>query len=192
LVSEAATFPGELPEGATFDNEPPAGPRHLDGVGLRRAVGVACEVLGTLIKNGTPPGHSSRRYWCLYDRNAPQAILGTMRIDRYSFGNITIDGTPYTKDVILLGDGVHSPWWRSRGGHVFDADDFALILEATPEVVVMGTGAYGLVRVRKQLVQALQDRGVRVIAKRTPRAVEQYNQLVDEGVDVVGAFHLTC
>ena len=38
-----------------------------------------------------------------------------MRIDRYAFGNIVIDGKAYTKDVIIFPDRVYSPWWRKDG-----------------------------------------------------------------------------
>ena len=35
-----------------------------------------------------------------------------MHIDKYSFGNIRIDGRDYSQDVILLGEEVKGPWWR--------------------------------------------------------------------------------
>ena len=42
-----------------------------------------------------------------------------MRIEKYSFGNIRIDGRDYSQDVILLGNQVKGPWWREAGGHVY-------------------------------------------------------------------------
>ncbi len=35
-----------------------------------------------------------------------------MKISDYSFGNITINGETYTKDVIIYPDRIFSLWWR--------------------------------------------------------------------------------
>ena len=38
-----------------------------------------------------------------------------MKIDKYNFGSITINGKEYTKDVIIFPDRVSAPWWREEG-----------------------------------------------------------------------------
>lgn len=50
-----------------------------------------------------------------------------MTVDGYSFGEISIDGKPYTKDVIIWPDHVKCPWWRAEG-HNLTADDLSEIL----------------------------------------------------------------
>jgi hypothetical protein len=115
-----------------------------------------------------------------------------MRIEGYSFGRIRIDGVGYSKDVILLGGEVISPWWRSAGGHVFAPDDLSAVIEAAPEVVCLGTGAFGRVRVQPETVEAFARSGTEVIQYRTARAVEEFNRLTAEGRDVAAALHLTC
>lgn len=113
-----------------------------------------------------------------------------MRIGSYSFGRIDVDGVVYTQDVIILRERVVSPWWREAGGHVFASLDFADVIAADPEVVVLGTGLFGRVKVLPELLKELS--GSEVVVERTGRAVEAFNRLSDDGRDVVAALHLTC
>lgn len=115
-----------------------------------------------------------------------------MHIDRYSFGRIRVDGSDFDKDVILLGGEVICPWWREAGGHVFAPVDLRRVLEAAPEVVVLGTGRLGLVKVRTQTRHAFEAVGTRVVSGRTGPMVEEFNRLAAAGVDVAAALHLTC
>ena len=47
-----------------------------------------------------------------------------MTVDGYSFGEISIDGKPYTKDITIWPDHVKCPWWRAEG-HNLTADDLS-------------------------------------------------------------------
>jgi len=80
-----------------------------------------------------------------------------MHIDSYSFGSIRIDGRDYSGDVILLGGDVRGSWWREAGGHVYAAEDFAELLAAAPEVVVLGTGYFGRVKVLEETLTGFAD-----------------------------------
>jgi hypothetical protein len=115
-----------------------------------------------------------------------------VKVESFSFGRVTIDGKTYSKDLILLHGNVISPWWRQAGGHLFAVEDLQEVIDAAPDVVVLGTGAYGLVRVKDDLVEAFQDAGTRVVSARTGEAVERLNQLLDQNQDVAAALHLTC
>ena len=115
-----------------------------------------------------------------------------MNIDSFRFCRIQIDGVGYTKDVILVRGEVVSPWWRSAGGHVFTPGDLAVVIEAAPEVVCLGTGALGRVRVEPATLEAFAQRGTEVVQRRTAGAVEAFNRLAAEGRDVAAALHLTC
>jgi hypothetical protein len=115
-----------------------------------------------------------------------------VKIDSYSFGNIRIDGRDYSRDVVLLGDHVISPWWREAGGHVYAVEDFSELLEAAPEVVVLGTGYFGRVKVLDETIKALAKAGSEIVVEKTGGAVEYYNRFAAEGRDVAAALHLTC
>jgi hypothetical protein len=119
--------------------------------------------------------------------------MGRMKlIESFSFGAIVIDGERFKDDVIILRDTVRSPWWRRAGGHVFAVEDLAPVLDEAPECVVLGTGAFGMVRVPAETRQALEARGARVVVEKTPRAVAEYNHLRRLGRDVAACLHLTC
>ncbi len=104
---------------------------------------------------------------------------------------ISSDGLSFCKDLKIIGDDVLENWWRNEGHHV-DAVDIADILTASPEVLVVGTGYAGFMEVSKSLHFALKDRNIKLIAQKTPRAVEIFNELRSRGKRVAGAFHLTC
>lgn len=112
------------------------------------------------------------------------------KIESYQFGRIVIDGKAHHKDVIILPDRVISGWWRKEG-HALHPQDLEAVLEAAPEVLVVGQGASGLMRVTPETEQALHAAGIELIALPTGRAVETYNRLRGERA-VAAALHLTC
>jgi hypothetical protein len=58
--------------------------------------------------------------------------------------------------------------------------------------VVLGTGFFGVVRVREETLEAFRKTGTRIVSDRTGRAVKEFNRLAEEGCDVAAALHLTC
>jgi hypothetical protein len=112
-------------------------------------------------------------------------------IEDYDFGRIVVDGQAYDRDVILIPPRPVIGWWRQTG-HEVCVDDLAAILEAKPEVVVIGTGAYGRVTVLAEAEQALRKAGANVIAEPTDEACKTYNRLLAEGKRVTAGLHLTC
>ena len=111
-------------------------------------------------------------------------------IENYQFGKFSFAGTQYTKDAVILGDTV-TPWWREKGHAVACADIEALVAQR-PEVVVFGTGAFGMMRVSKAALQLLDDSGIHTVVKKTAKAVEEYNRMSEEGKNAAIAMHLTC
>jgi hypothetical protein len=57
---------------------------------------------------------------------------------------------------------------------------------------VIGTGFHGCMAVPEETLALLQAQGIEVRVSPTNEAVAELNRLAGEGVDVVGAFHLTC
>jgi hypothetical protein len=112
-----------------------------------------------------------------------------LRIQKYEFGSIVIDGKTYTSDVIVFPDRVRDRWWRKEG-HRLDVDDLEEVLEFRPEVLVVGTGYSGLMEVPEETLRYLEMKNIEVHVAPTREAVRIFNGL--EGRRVVGAFHLTC
>jgi hypothetical protein len=112
-------------------------------------------------------------------------------IEAYSFGSMTVDGQVYGKDLKILQGQVRAGWWR-REGHRVDVGDVEDIIEAAPQVLVVGMGASGLMRVSEKLRSVLGEKGIDLFAQASGEAARTFNRLVEEGKDVAGAFHLTC
>lgn len=112
-------------------------------------------------------------------------------VEEYRFGYIRIAGREYTRDVIVYPDRVRPNWWRKEG-HSLCLEDIKEVLDYEPEVIVIGTGAYGVMRVPHEVVSALEARGIKVIIAPTGEAVKRFNELLRAGRKVVGCFHLTC
>jgi len=111
-------------------------------------------------------------------------------IEGYSFGQIIIDGKRYTSDVIIYPDRVDSRWWRKEG-HELSPEDIEGILEEKPEILVVGTGNTGFMKVLPETEAYLKQRNIKLIAERTDKACETYNHLC-KSQKVIAALHLTC
>ena len=111
-------------------------------------------------------------------------------IESYEFGRIVIRGKRYATDVIICPDHVEDNWWREEG-HSLSPVDLWAVVQAKPEVLVVGTGRSGLMRVLPETEEYLREQGIRLIAERTTEAVRIYNQLC-QSTSVVAALHLTC
>ncbi len=111
-------------------------------------------------------------------------------ISDYKFGKIIIDGVTYTEDVIMYPHRVDSSWWRADG-HLLQEGDILEVIKDAPDYLVIGTGAYGLMKVQKELIGKLGDEGIKVIVERTDEACRQYNEL-NQKYKVIAALHLTC
>jgi len=112
-------------------------------------------------------------------------------IEDYGFGSLTIKGTTYTSDLIITPSKVIDNWWRLEG-HRLQMPDVRDHLLEDVDVVVIGTGYYGMMRVDDDVVDAFKKRRKEVIIKRSREAVKTYNELVKAGKKVMLFIHLTC
>jgi hypothetical protein len=68
-------------------------------------------------------------------------------IEDYDFGILRIDGKEYHSDVIIYPENPHGgcrvdgSWWQKEG-HRLDRTDLDDVVNARPEVLVVGTGYY--------------------------------------------------
>jgi hypothetical protein len=114
-----------------------------------------------------------------------------MTIGSYSFGKIKINGEAYSSDVIIYQDRVDPSWWREEG-HGLTIKDLDGPLKAKPEVLVIGTGYFGALKVPEETARSLRSRGIKVVIERTSKAVEIFNELQASDRNAVAALHLTC
>lgn len=111
-------------------------------------------------------------------------------IESYSFGEIKINGKTYNNDVKIFPDRVKSNWWRKEG-HRLHLEDIEDIIEESPDVLIVGTGASNRMTVPQETKESIESKGIKLIIKDTREACETYNE-ISEKEDTVAALHLTC
>ena len=110
-------------------------------------------------------------------------------IESYSFGSIRINGKTYRNDILIFEDEIKE-WWRERG-HEVQRKDLEWILSKNPEVLIIGTGAYGMLKVPEEVREDLSSMGIETKIEKTKRACEVYNELKDKR-KTGACLHLTC
>lgn len=111
-------------------------------------------------------------------------------IDSYDFGIIAVNGRQYSSDVIIFPDHIKANWWR-KSGHSVQIEDLEEAIAAKPEVIIIGTGRYGRVKVSAETKRLVESRSIELIIESTERACGTYNSL-SQVRRVVAALHLTC
>ncbi len=110
-------------------------------------------------------------------------------IDKVEFGRIKIRGKTHEEDVIIFWDGEILERKRS---HKVSEKEMEEILLKEPEVVVVGSGFGGALKVEDSAEKLCEGESVEVKILKTPEAVKEFNALLKEGKKVAGIFHLTC
>ena len=114
-----------------------------------------------------------------------------MKVEEYEFGRIRIDGREYRNDVIVFPDRVSPEWWR-KDGHSLAMGDLEEVLQYGPDLLIVGRGAYGVMRIPEKTQKALRENHIQLIDDITGTAIQFFNKRIENGENVVGAFHLTC
>jgi len=96
-------------------------------------------------------------------------------IESYQPGKIVVRGKEYSSDVIVYADHVDHTWQRRQRDYLGDYDIQDVIADL-PQVLIVGTGAEGALRVSPQLKQAMRDSGVELVVASTEQACRAYNR----------------
>jgi len=116
-----------------------------------------------------------------------------VRIDRFEFGMIRIDGETYERDVLLDRGRVRprkkkpSKRFRAEFGHTPLSVEEKIPWKCRR--LVIGTGAEGSLPVMPAVLEEAARRKVKVVAVKTPQAVELINQ---DRPDTNAVLHVTC
>ena len=116
-------------------------------------------------------------------------------LEKTSFGQITIDGELYKQDILIRLDGSIEKRAKKLSKQVYGTShkislaEAEHIYQAGADLLVIGTGQYGLVELSPEARQFFEDQGLEVEMSPTPQALEAWNQAE---VDKIGVFHLTC
>ena len=118
-----------------------------------------------------------------------------MKIEKTTFGTITIDGKTYEHDVVvrLSGEVVKRKKKLSKKlygtSHVLSEDEARFVFEKGCDQVVIGSGQIGNVHLSPEAEAFFQRKGCEVLLKPTPEAILMFNQ---SRARRIGLFHVTC
>jgi len=112
-----------------------------------------------------------------------------MHIDSTQFGNVVIDGEKYSQ-VLIIGDSVVErddvKLQEIYGtSHKIGEWEVQELLKEDPEIIVIGTGQNGAMKIDLKL------EGVEIISDITPKAIEIFNKK-SKNKKVNALIHTTC
>lgn len=116
------------------------------------------------------------------------------RITKEAWGQLQIEGVGTLKDAKLWPGGGREWNWKETGTEHkpgIQVADVEELVQNGAEVVVLSRGRTGILGVKDETLNWLDDHDVEVEVLRTPKAIEEYNRLAGERK--VGALiHSTC
>jgi len=112
-----------------------------------------------------------------------------VRITKVKFGEITIDKKVYYSDMTVWWDGKVE--YREKS-HEFGMDEFLRLLEREPEIIIIGTGIEGIVKVPEEVDQEAENKGVEIFKDTSPKAAEMFNGFIADSKRAVVVLHSTC
>ena len=116
-------------------------------------------------------------------------------IERVEFGRITVNGIDYTHDIVIYPSGKieKRKKWISKNkhgtSHKLDPDELKEYMGEDFNVLVVGTGIYGILSLLPESKELMK--GKKVIERPTQEAIKIFNDLRKEE-RVLGIFHITC
>ena len=118
-----------------------------------------------------------------------------MAIDGTKFGHITIGGETYEHDVIIRLSGKVEKRKKKLSkekygtSHVISKDEAKFIYEDGCEMLIVGAGQEGNVRLSPEASDYFDKKGCKVMLRPTPEAIRSFNQSHDRKI---GLMHVTC
>ena len=114
-------------------------------------------------------------------------------INSIKFGSITVDGRIYDREdnyIVFWDDGIIGLHTAER--HVFGRPELEMILKKDPEMVIVGTGTSGLLRVSEEVRSLCRQKGVELVEMVSRTAIERFNEAFNQGKKVAAFIHVTC
>ena len=111
-------------------------------------------------------------------------------IDEFKYGFFRVDKKEHYGDIKILNDRVKQ--WSNRERFTLRREDILDLMTAKPEILVIGTGATGLLKVSDELQMELRQLGIKAHIEKTVKACELYNKLRKERKNVHALLCATC
>lgn len=112
-----------------------------------------------------------------------------VRIKADVFGEVEIDGEIFYSDMVIWWDGKKD--FREKE-HTINYNEFLKLMQRKPEIIVVGVGHSGGIKILPEVEQGAEDRGVEIFTEVSPKAAEMFNAFVADKKKVVAIIHTTC
>jgi glucokinase len=155
---------------------------------LLSALGDDAVVLGAVALARTLVGRSPFKKRYAVSPSYP-AIAG------YRFGEVTIGQRSYSRDVYILVDGTVKKRKKSiareeyHTAHALGPKELERVCRGGPEILFVGTGETGAVKLNEEALRYLSQRSIDCKALPTPEAIDAYNK---SGKRKAALIHVTC
>ena len=113
----------------------------------------------------------------------------------YRFGEVTVGRRSYSRDVYILVDGTVKNRKKSiareeyHTAHTVGPKELERVCKAGPEVLFVGTGETGAVKLNDDALRYLSQRSIECKPLPTPQVIEAYNKSATRKAAVI---HVTC
>ena len=111
-----------------------------------------------------------------------------VKISKFKFGSIMVDGKKYNKDVIVDWNGEIT---NRKSSHKFTKEDLQDLLLKEPETIIIGTGTSNNVKVDSSVKLLAKKEKIEFIHKPTIEALKDFNYMTKKR-RTIGVMHLTC
>ncbi len=114
------------------------------------------------------------------------------------FGMIKFDGKNYSHDIVIHTDDRvekrDKTGSRERYGtsHVLSAGEVEGLLDESPEIIIVGRGQSGMLKIGEDTAELLSTKNVSLVDFPTPRAIEEFNKFKKQGKKLAAIIHITC
>ena len=112
-------------------------------------------------------------------------------ISEFSFGRIVVEGQICNNDIKIIQGKLQPDWWR-KSGHSVEIEDVQDILDSGSQILVIGSGQPGYMKITESLRRHLENNNIHLIEEPTAKAIDSFNRLFSEGKPVAGGFHVGC
>ncbi|MEM5804335.1 MAG: MTH938/NDUFAF3 family protein [Candidatus Aenigmatarchaeota archaeon] len=110
------------------------------------------------------------------------------KIDSTYFGSVVVDGRKFDTDMVVCWDGELKERQKS---HVFDRRELDDLMMKDPDVIIVGTGQSGLVKVDPSAEVAAKVSGIELVVAKSPVAIAEFNKVARKR-KAIAVIHVTC
>lgn len=112
----------------------------------------------------------------LRDKSHEREVSAPSTIDSFKFERVVIQGKEYRSDILISPDENVSPWDREVL-HTIQSVDLDDILKHKPDLIIIGTGTIGNLKLAEDVKPYLGEKGIELIAHKSEKAIDTYRQL---------------